>query len=874
MDEIVSSTQAAAGNDELTLYGELATKIVGVQYYCGMATAGEYIVMKREPSNPYDSNAIRIDNVAQQQIGHIPRRIAEKLARYVDSGWVACEGCLAGSIGPFDCPLAVNLFGPDPQTDAGKQLIDKLKADKLPLNGLRQREQEEKKRLAEERKAAAAKGKGKARIQSSQNAEYANQSGPPTQSSQPVMEELLKMSQRFNPRQAGSAVDGLGMEEENLKNMPAANKPQGIKTDMLPYQLQALQWLLDQEDPQLPPPGSQDPVQLWKRDRSRKDAFHNIATNYATMQTPTLASGGILADDMGLGKTLEMISLLVTDAEKNGKGTTLIVCPLSVMSNWSGQIKSHVHPDKMLDIYIYHGPGRVKMDSEAFKQFDVVITTYQTLATDYTPKGKGAASDMPKRELRKDGLYSVDWRRVILDEGHQIRNPKSKGAYAVQALTARSRWVLTGTPIVNSLKDLYTLLRFIGITGGLEQMDIFNRALTRPLKAGDQSTTYLLRVIMTAFTLRRRKEMAFVDLRLPDLEEYVHKIKFTEVERRRYLALDQQARKGVEDYQRAGKNSFQQYSHLLEILLRMRQCCNHWQLCGERITKLMEQLAKFEKQKKVELNPETTKLLQAKLQLAIESQDDCPLCLDALHDPVITVCKHVFGKQCIAQAIETQHKCPMCREPLADIESTCLAPANEGGDEAADDEMDLTESSSKLDAVMDILTATKGKAEGEKTVIFSQWTRFLDVLQARLDREGIKYCRLDGTMNASQRDASLNALEHDSDCTVMLASLGVCAVGLNLTAANQIILSDTWWAPAIEDQAVDRVHRLGQKKECRVFRLVMDGSIEEKTIAVQQEKRKLMQLAFAEREGTNKREKVKTGRLADIQRLLASQPSV
>lgn len=97
-------------------------------------------------------------------------------------------------------------------------------------------------------------------------------------------------------------------------------------------------------------------------------------------------------------------------------------------------------------------------------------------------------------------------------------------------------------------------------------------------------------------------------------------------------------------------------------------------------------------------------------------------------------------------------------------------------------------------------------------------------------------------------------------------SLGVCAVGLNLTAANQVILSDTWWAPAIEDQAVDRVHRLGQNKETRVFRLIMDNTIEEQTIQVQQDRRKLMQLAFAEKAG--KRGQAKSGRLADIQRLL------
>lgn len=120
-------------------------------------------------------------------------------------------------------------------------------------------------------------------------------------------------------------------------------------------------------------------------------------------------------------------------------------------------------------------------------------------------------------------------------------------------------------------------------------------------------------------------------------------------------------------------------------------------------------------------------------------------------------------------------------------------------------------------------------------------------------------------MPALARDAALERFESDADCTILLASLGVCSVGLNLTAANNLVLMDTWWAPAIEDQAVDRVHRLGQTKECRAWRLVMEGSIEERVLEIQEDKRKLMALAFAERmERDSKRRKG----LADIERLL------
>lgn len=116
--------------------------------------------------------------------------------------------------------------------------------------------------------------------------------------------------------------------------------------------------------------------------------------------------------------------------------------------------------------------------------------------------------------------------------------------------------------------------------------------------------------------------------------------------------------------------------------------------------------------------------------------------------------------------------------------------ANDCADAPADDDLDLTQSSSKLEALVRILEATKG--DGNKTVIFSQWTRFLDIVQSRLDTKGYKYCRLDGTMSASKRDEALQASAQDQSTTVMLVSLRVCAVGLHLTAVNNVVLSDIW----------------------------------------------------------------------------------
>ena len=253
------------------------------------------------------------------------------------------------------------------------------------------------------------------------------------------------------------------------------------------------------------------------------------------------------------------------------------------------------------------------------------------------------------------------------------------------------------------------------------------------------------------------------------------------------------------------------------------------------------------------------------LQLSIESHEDCPVCLEPLHNPVITACAHSFGFECIERVIETQHRCPMCRAEPLDVENL-VRPAAGLGETVEQLDIDADTNSSKIEALLSILRASS-KKKGTKVVVFSQWTSFLNIVQKQLDLNGFKYARIDGTMGAPARDASMRALEMDPECTVMLASLAVCSVGLNLVAANQVILADSWWAPAIEDQAGDRVHRLGQTRPTTVFRLVMEGSIEEQVLEIQADKRKLMMTAFQEK-STKRGDAGKNTRLADIEKLL------
>jgi SWI/SNF-related matrix-associated actin-dependent regulator of chromatin subfamily A3 len=829
----------------------------------------EMVCLFREPRNQYDSNAIRVDNVRGSQIGHIPKTIAANLAPFMDNGSIIVEGATIGYKDYYECPIQLKLYGTNDPIER-LSLKQRMKAARLPIDEFMQREREEKARLKAEQerqkerqkmlKAARKGGMSMPNGQGGNNfAPGGDFAGGSTQGDgMSSLEEIMEESVRFNPRNVEQMVEQFGIKEGDLASMAMAKQPGSIETTMLPYQLQGLKWLLDKENPVLPPKGSTDVCQLWKRHNRDQNLLSHMATAFSTAD-PVLASGGILADDMGLGKTLQMISLIMADRTLPGDGTsgaTLIMAPLSVMSNWSGQMEHHVKSLHALRVTTYHGTRKVDLNPKSIGDFDVCITTYDTMMSEYW-SGKAKPAPVP----RNTGLFSINWRRIILDEGHIIRNPSTKKAVAACNLLAKSRWILTGTPIINNLKDLYSLVKFLRLSGGLDSYDLFNRALIRPVNAGSNSGSRLLQILMQDITLRRKKDMKFVDLKLPELSEYIHKIDFLPHEKEKYDALNAEAKGSLETYRArqamSGADALKAYRFLLEILLRLRQVCNHWKLCGEgRFDALLgEQVV-------LDLTPENKKALQDMLQVMVEAQEDCPICFDPLKDPVITVCTHSFCYQCIEKTIGLQHKCPMCR---AELESTdkLVRPAAEGAENLKVDE---NESSSKVEALLHILQAS-AKKEGTKTVIFSQWTSFLNVVQAQLIKHGFKYTRIDGSMSPLARDAAMEALESDPSCTIMLASLAVCSVGLNLVAANQVVLADSWWAPAIEDQAVDRVHRLGQKKPTTVFRLVVKGSIEERVLEIQEEKRKLMQLAFAEKAG-KRGKKGETGTVAQIARLL------
>ncbi|KAJ4983097.1 rhamnogalacturonate lyase [Stagonosporopsis vannaccii] len=684
---------------------------------------------------------------------------AAKLAKYMDNRSLLIEAHVTGSKGVFDCPIEIRLYGTNEPVER-ENLLAQMREDKLPVGRAADRKrkeialQKERQRLAKEAAKRAKKngstvvGVGDGHDWENGRSEYmASSSQSDSVRPGPSLEDIIGSSERFNPRNFENVVEDFCVKEQDLAAMPKAAQPGALRTELHPFQLQGL--------------------------------HSGSAALVCLMRSPTwLLTTQSKTPSWRLGALDRQVSCVAK--------LTLILAPVSVMSNWDTQFKRHIKPEHALRNMFWHGTRKEPITPKQIENYDVVIST-------------------------KSGPFSITWRRVILDEGHNIRNPKAKKTVAVSNLMAHSRWSLTGTPIINNLKDLYTQVRFLRLSGGLDSLGIFHGAISRPVLAGDPQGNKALQLLMGGIACDgRKKEMSFIDLRLPELSEYVHKFKLFPHEQERYDALEAQA-----------KGKFDVYKNNIGV---------------------------------VDLTTENKEALQKMLQLSIDSQEDCPTCFDTYIKPVMTKCAHIFCIPCLERVIELQGKCPMCHAELESFSSTTVRPAVETSanlEPTAQSEAKISpeNTNSKVEQLLQILAAS-AEDKTNKAIIFSQWTSFLDLIQVHLASAGYTFTRIDGAMSAMARDAALETLDNDPKITIVLASLSVCS------------------APAIEDQAVDRVHRLGQKRETTVLRLVVEDSVEERVLGIQSDKRKLMAMAFAEKEGGKKRN-VRSDGLGDLTRLLA-----
>ncbi|KAK3589957.1 hypothetical protein CHS0354_034979 [Potamilus streckersoni] len=544
-------------------------------------------------------------------------------------------------------------------------------------------------------------------------------------------------------------------------------------------------------------------------------------------------------------------------AMSNGPRTTLIVCPSSVISNWLDQLERHVHESVHLDICLYCGVGRIR-DNVILAKQDIVLTTYSTLAADHS-KGNSP-------------LEKVEWLRIVLDEGHAIRNPNAKQTKAILALNAQRKWVLTGTPIQNSMKDLWSLVNFLQISPFTDQQ-WWHRTIERPLKRGDESALKRVQHLMSHIALRRTKTQKVNNkplVELPERKVYLEHITLSREERDAYDSMQNEGKLIVNAYFKQG-TLLHNYGDVLAILMRLRQLCCHPFLVAKVTTTLKETHDSCESS-----GGQLTHALQEKLigtlitVLSSGSDEECAICLDGLKSPVITHCAHVYCRPCIEAVIKNERpepKCPLCRGAIQIEELLEMPPEGIEEDARQQNQTGQWKSSTKVDVLMNALLQLRHEDPTVKSIVVSQFTSFLKILELPLSVNGFKFVRLDGSMNTKARTQAMEEFNDNApgSPTIILLSFKAGGVGINLTAASRVFLLDPAWNPASEEQCFDRCHRLGQTKEVIITKFIVEDSVETRMMALQEKKRQLMQRAFGHKESD---EEKRQARIRDIKSLM------
>ncbi|MGM0497098.1 MAG: DEAD/DEAH box helicase, partial [Bacteroidota bacterium] len=457
--------------------------------------------------------------------------------------------------------------------------------------------------------------------------------------------------------------------------------------------------------------------------------------------------GGCLADDMGLGKTLQMLTLLLevkntvpkqkisereatkakqlnlfekmevqTSEESESRQVTptnLIIMPTSLVHNWQNEIHKFT-PE--FSVYKYTGMNRTKNIRDLY-DYDIVLTSYGIVRNDF------------------EQLNQIRFYYVILDESQHIKNPSSKTYKAVNQLNSKCRFVLTGTPIENSLSDLWAQLNFLN-NGLLGNYNFFRNEFIQPIeKHGNERKKMKLQSIIAPFLLRRTKYQ--VAKELPEKTEQTIFCEMTEEQKAYYEEEKSKVRNSLIENleEEAGEKPTMR---ILEGLSVLRQAANH---------------------------------------------------------PV-----------------------------LVDNEYT--------GDSGKFEEL--------LEYVQSIIS------EDHKVLVFSSYKKHLRLLAEYFDKESWNYSLLTG--ETKNREKVVGEFQNGPSNKIFLIQIKAGGVGLNLTAADYVLILDPWWNPAVEEQAVNRAHRIGQDKNVMVYRFISAGTVEEKIQKLQGKKARLAETFVASNE--------------------------
>lgn len=423
---------------------------------------------------------------------------------------------------------------------------------------------------------------------------------------------------------------------------------------------------------------------------------------------------GILADEMGLGKTVQTIALLSYLAEyKGNKGPHLVVVPLSTLPNWQSEFERWLPSFNVIAFRGSKDQRREALRNMRGDEVNVVLTTY-----DFILREKGP-------------LTRKNWKHIIVDEGHRMKNAKSRLHQVLNAFTCANRLLLTGTPLQNNLTELWALLNFLlpKIFSSAEDFENwFNEPFSKMSGVEDDGSQKLneeeqmliihrLHIVLRPFLLRREKAEVLKDL--PDKQEFVVRVELSHWQRLAYDQMSQNALRVVDAEGKATAKSMQ------NSLMQLRKICNH---------------------------------------------------------PYLFMDEYRVDRELFRVAGKFE----------------------------------------VLDRMLPKLVHF-----GHKILLFSQMTQLMDILADYLEWRGLKYYRLDGSTAIEDRRERMHHFNTGTDVNLFILSTRAGGLGLNLQTADTVIIFDSDFNPQMDLQAQDRAHRVGQKNQVRVFRLITESQIEQ-----------------------------------------------
>lgn len=533
---------------------------------------------------------------------------------------------------------------------------------------------------------------------------------------------------------------------------------------------------------------------------------------------------------------------------KTERKCTLIVCPTSLISHWVEQFNVHIHKTVDIKIKVHHGRGKAITRLE-LESYDVVITTYGTLSSE------------ADHELSSP-LLRARWLRVVLDEGHSIKNHNSKCCKAALRLDTLRKWCVTGTPIQNNLMELWSLVNWLGfkVYSGKGQMQMFREQIELPCKRGQMRGFKRLQVLLETICLRRTKEDKTKAgeplVKLPDKCVITRKVKFSGEERICYDNFHAQAKAIVKTFQRKGE-LLKNYAHVFALLIRLRQLCCHRQLVPKDLLSSDDS-----EQDEAHATRELVKNLVEMIASGVSF--DCCYCFSDVKAPIMTPCAHLMCSECVEFLFllnpSENPSCPLCQTALQRSKMEKIQINGKGANKGVDgsEEYKVTCFSSKVNCMMIEVLQILQNHPDDKIIIVSQFTSFLAIVEVLLRKENIPFLKFDGTMSHINRAETIVLFQSckESSPPTLLMSLKAGGVGLNLTAANHLLLLDPAWNPASEWQCCDRIHRIGQTKPVFIYKFITENSVEEKMIEIQNKKRDLISGAFQFQPEDQRRKKV------------------